>query len=68
MKDWMGIINLIYFLIDGLSLVTFILLKIFSVILWSWFWVLSPLWITIIIFIIILAIIGIQFLGIKINF
>lgn len=37
-------------------LVVFIILKLCKVINWSWFWVLSPLWISLIIYIIIVII------------
>lgn len=40
----------------GLLLVAFIVLKLCHVIEWSWWWVLSPLWIPIIVVIVILII------------
>lgn len=42
----------------GVLAIVFIVLKLVGVINWSWFWVLSPLWITFVL-IIILGIIGI---------
>lgn len=44
--------------ISGVLTIVFIVLKLVGVINWSWFWVLSPLWITFVI-VIILIIIGI---------
>lgn len=41
-------------------LVVFIILKLCKVINWSWFWVLSPLWISLIIYIILVIIIKIN--------
>lgn len=41
----------------GLLTITFIVLKLCNVINWSWWWVLSPLWISLILSIIILIII-----------
>ena len=41
----------------GLLTITFIVLKLCGVIAWSWWWVLSPLWISAAIVILILAII-----------
>ena len=42
--------------VSSLLLVAFIVLKLTHVIDWSWWWVLSPLWISVIIAILILAI------------
>ena len=39
--------------------IAFIVLKLCNVIKWSWIWVLSPIWITFVILIIILLVIGI---------
>lgn len=36
--------------LDGVLLVVFIVLKLCGVIAWSWLWVLSPLWIGILIY------------------
>ena len=48
----------------GLLTIAFIVLKLTNVIAWSWWWVLSPLWIstllTILVFLIILAVLGIN--------
>lgn len=41
----------------GLLTIVFIVLKLTNVINWSWWWVLSPLWISLIIAIVVLAII-----------
>jgi len=38
----------------GLLTIVFIVLKLVNVIAWSWFWVLSPMWIGFIIFILII--------------
>ena len=43
----------------GLLTIAFIVLKLCNVIEWSWVWVLSPIWITFVILIIILLVIGI---------
>ena len=43
----------------GLLTIAFIVLKLCNVIKWSWVWVLSPIWITFVILIIILLVIGI---------
>lgn len=42
--------------IGDLVLVAFIILKLTGVITWSWIWVLSPLWIGILLFVIVLII------------
>lgn len=42
----------------GLLTVLFVALKLTHVIAWSWWWVLSPLWIGVVIWIAVLAIIG----------
>ena len=44
----------------GLLAVAFIVLKLCGVIHWSWIWVLSPLWISLIIVVIILVVIAIK--------
>jgi len=43
----------------GLLTVAFIVLKLCGVITWSWWWVLSPIWITILLVIAILVIVGV---------
>lgn len=48
------------FSLGDVLLVVFIILKLCKVINWSWFWVLSPLWISLIIYIIIVIIIKIK--------
>ena len=40
----------------GLLTITFIVLKLCGVIAWSWWWVLAPIWITILIIVAILAV------------
>lgn len=40
----------------GLLTIVFIVLKLCGVITWSWWWVLSPLWISVVIVLVILAI------------
>jgi hypothetical protein len=45
----------------GLLTIVFIILKLTEVIMWSWWWVLSPLWLPIIINIVIITIIVIIF-------
>lgn len=47
------------FSLGDVLLVVFIILKLCKVINWSWFWVLSPLWISLIIYIILVIIIKI---------
>lgn len=44
--------------LDGVLLIVFIVLKLCGVITWSWLWVLSPLWISIILQCIILWILN----------
>lgn len=46
----------------GLLAVAFIVLKLTGFINWTWFWVLSPIWMPIVVFIVILVIIGIVWL------
>ena len=46
--------------LGDILLVVFIILKLCKVINWSWFWVLSPLWISLIIYIILVIIIKIN--------
>lgn len=43
----------------SILLVAFIVLKLCGVITWSWLWVLSPLWIPIVLFLVILLIVGV---------
>jgi hypothetical protein len=45
--------------IGGILLIVFIVLKLCGVIAWSWWWVLSPLWIPIALWLAIVAIAGI---------
>lgn len=45
--------------IGGVLLIVFIVLKLCGVIAWSWWWVLSPLWIPIALWLAIVAIAGI---------
>lgn len=45
--------------IGGILLIEFIVLKLCGVIAWSWWWVLSPLWIPIALWLAIVAIAGI---------
>lgn len=40
----------------GVLAIVFIVLKLVGVINWSWFWVLSPLWISIVLYLIIIVI------------
>jgi hypothetical protein len=47
----------------GLLQIVFIILKLTEVIEWSWFWVLSPLWISAILFSIVAVILFIIYLG-----
>ena len=47
--------------VADLLLVTFIVLKLCGVISWSWWWVLSPLWIPLLI--ILVAYVAMRFLG-----
>lgn len=49
----------------GLLTVAFIVLKLMGVIAWSWWWVLSPIWISILLVITILIVAGILFLFFK---
>ena len=42
---------------SGLLLIAFIVLRLTNVITWSWVWVLAPLWVPIVLFIIAFAII-----------
>ena len=48
----------------GALTITFIVLKLTHVIDWSWWWVLSPVWISFSLVILTLLIIGLVFLGI----
>jgi hypothetical protein len=68
MKDIWDIIIASIVSIDVLCQLLFIILKICSVLTWSWLWILSPVWITVVLIILILAWVGIQLLGFKINF
>ena len=47
--------------VSGLLLVAFIVLKLCNVIQWSWWWVMAPLWIPLLIALVILAIVGVAF-------
>jgi hypothetical protein len=38
----------------GVLIIVFIVLKLVNVISWSWIWVLSPIWITVVLFFVIL--------------
>jgi hypothetical protein len=49
----------------GLLTVAFIVLKLMGVIAWSWWWVLSPIWISFLLLVAILIVIGILFLFFK---
>ena len=42
---------------SGLLLIAFIILRLTNVITWSWVWVLAPLWVPIVLFIIAFAVI-----------
>lgn len=44
--------------LPGILTVVFIVLKLTGVIAWSWWWVLSPLWISFLFFIVIALIVG----------
>lgn len=48
--------------LSGLLTIVFIVLKLCNVINWSWLWVLSPLWIGFIVFLVVLDIIAIIWL------
>ena len=47
----------------GLLTIAFIILKLLGKITWSWWWVLSPIWISVVIVIVVLFCIGIGFIG-----
>lgn len=47
---------------SGLLTILFIGLKLTNVITWSWWWVLSPLWINLILVMVVLLIIGIAYI------
>lgn len=49
----------------GLLTIAFIVLKLTGVITWSWWWVLSPIWISVGLVMVILAVAGIWLLIIK---
>jgi hypothetical protein len=49
----------------GLLTIVFIVLKLCNVIAWSWWWVLSPIWISFSLALAILAIVGIFFMLFK---
>lgn len=51
----------------GLLAIVFIVLKLCGVISWSWLWVLSPIWISWILFLIVLVIMAIAMLITKIK-
>lgn len=42
----------------GLLTIVFIVLKLMGVIAWSWIWVLSPLWISVVLWVFVVAILG----------
>ena len=46
----------------GLLTITFVVLKIMGVISWHWFWVISPLWLPLLLVIVIVAIMSLIFL------
>lgn len=43
----------------GLLTIVFIVLKLLNVITWSWWWVLSPIWISVVLVVAILIVVGI---------
>ena len=45
--------------LGGVLLIVFIVLKLCGVIAWSWWWVFSPVWIPLILWVIIMIIIGV---------
>lgn len=49
----------------GLLTIVFIVLKLIGKITWSWVWVLSPLWISIALVVLIFIILGIAYLIVK---
>lgn len=51
----------------GLLTIAFIVLKLTEVITWSWWWVLSPIWISVGLVMVILAVAGIWLLIIKLR-
>ena len=51
----------------GLLTIIFIVLKLTKVITWSWWWVLSPIWITWVLVIVMLFILGIAFIALAIK-
>lgn len=51
----------------GLLTIVFIVLKLCGVISWSWLWVLSPIWISWILLLIVLVIVGIVMLITKLK-
>lgn len=51
----------------GLLAIVFIVLKLCGVISWSWLWVLSPIWISWILLLIVLMIVGIAMLITKLK-
>lgn len=42
----------------GLLQVAFIVLKLCGVIKWAWFWVLTPMWVDIVLFVVLVLVIG----------
>ena len=46
----------------GLMTILFIALKLMGYIAWSWWWVLSPLWISVCFFLVVLTVFGVAFL------
>lgn len=49
----------------GLLTIVFIILKLTNVIAWSWVWVLSPLWISVGLFLFVAVILGFVLIAIK---
>ena len=43
----------------GLLTIVFIVLKLLNVITWSWWWVLSPIWISVVLVVAILIVVGV---------
>lgn len=44
---------------SGLLTIVFVVLKLLNVISWSWWWVLSPIWIPVVLILVILIVVGI---------
>lgn len=49
----------------GLLTILFIALKLCGVIAWNWWWVLSPLWIPVVVVLGVLAVVGLFMLGVA---